>query len=72
MNFLIAILSSVYEYMIYEGEFQYKKSQYEFIEKDSIALMDPGGYYELVLHPAPLNFFTLFLLPFTIKGSIMK
>jgi hypothetical protein len=34
--------------------------------------MDPWRYSELVIHPPPLNFFTFFLLPFIIKGSIMK
>jgi hypothetical protein len=72
LNFLIAILSAVYDYMQEEGEFQYKKCKYEFIEKYSIALMDPWGYHELVIHPPPINFFTLFLFPFLIKGSIMK
>lgn len=72
LNFLIAILSAVYDYMQDEGEFEFKKCKYEFIEKYSIALMDPHGYYELVIHPPPINFFTIFLLPFMIKGSIMK
>lgn len=34
--------------------------------------MDNWRYSELVIHPAPLNFFTFFLLPFIIKNSIMK
>ena len=72
MNFLIAILSSVFEYMKDDGKFEFKKAKYEFIEKYSIALMDPNGYYEIVIHPPPINFFSLFLLPFLIKGSIMK
>jgi hypothetical protein len=33
LNFLIAILSTVYEKMMEEGEFEYKKCKYEFIEK---------------------------------------
>lgn len=40
LNFLIAILSSVYEYMQDDGKFEFKKAKYEFIEKYSIALMD--------------------------------
>lgn len=72
LNFLIAILSFVYEEMFIDGKFEYKKCKYEFIEKYSVALMDPWGYYEIVIHPPPINFFTLFILPFLIKGSIMK
>mmetsp|Transcript_43453 Transcript_43453/g.41915 ORF Transcript_43453/g.41915 Transcript_43453/m.41915 type:complete len:255 (-) Transcript_43453:762-1526(-) len=72
LNFLVAILSSVYEIMLNEGEFEYKKCKYEFIEKYSIAMQDPYGYSELVIHPAPLNAFTFFLLPFMIKPSFMK
>jgi hypothetical protein len=33
LNFLVAILSTVYEKMVDEGEFEYKKCKYEFIEK---------------------------------------
>ena len=40
MNFLIAILSAVYEYMIFEGEFEYKKAKYEYIEKYNVAFRD--------------------------------
>jgi hypothetical protein len=72
LNFLVAILSTVYEIMEDQGEFEYKKAKYEFIEKYSIALDEPDGYYELVIHPPPLNIFTLVLLPFMIKSSIMK
>ena len=72
LNFLIAILSAVYEFMMEEGEFEYKKAKYEFIEKYSIALTDPWGYSEIVIHPPPLNFLTIFLLPFMIKGVFMK
>ena len=40
LNYLIAILSTVYELMIEKGEFSYKQSKYEFIEKYSIAMLD--------------------------------
>lgn len=72
MNFLIAILSAVFDYMQDKGEFEYKRMKYDFIEKYSIALMEPWGYYELVIHPPPVNFFTFFLVFFIIKGSIMQ
>mmetsp|Transcript_45393 Transcript_45393/g.33176 ORF Transcript_45393/g.33176 Transcript_45393/m.33176 type:complete len:312 (+) Transcript_45393:2391-3326(+) len=72
LNFLVAILSSVYEIMLNEGEFEYKKCKYEFIEKYSVAMLDQNGYSELVVHPAPLNAFTFFILPFAVKPSFMK
>ena len=44
MNYLIAILATVYYIMIEEGEYSYKKKKYQFIEKYSIPLRDPNGY----------------------------
>ena len=40
LNFLVAILSTVYEIMQDHGEFSFKKNKYEFIEKYSVAMMD--------------------------------
>jgi hypothetical protein len=37
-----------------------------------VAFIDQWCYYELVIHPPPLNIFTFILLPFMIKGTIMK
>ena len=72
LNYLVAILSTVYETMFEGGEFQYKSSKYKFIEKYSVALRNEDRYYELVLHPAPLNFFTFFIYPFIFKASWMQ
>jgi len=72
LNYLVAILSTVYEIMIEYGEFSYKSNKYEFIEKYSIALLDQKGYCELVVHPPPLNFFALFIMPCIVKESWMK
>ena len=72
LNYLVAILSTVYEIMFEGGEFQYKSSKYKFIEKYSVALLEPSGYYEIVIHPPPMNFFTFFIYPFMVKGSLMK
>jgi len=71
-NYLVAILSTVYTIMQEEGEFAYKASKYQFIEKYSIAMLDNNGYSELILHPPPINVFTLFILPCVIKRSLMK
>jgi hypothetical protein len=35
-------------------------------------LLDPHGYYELVIHPPPINVFTLAILPCIIRKSIMR
>lgn len=72
LNFLVAILSTVYDIMMEHGEFSYKANKYEFIEKYSIAMLDPNGYAELVIHPPPINFFTAFILPFIVRKSLMK
>jgi len=72
LNYLIAILSQVYEIMIDYGQFSYKQNKYEFIEKYSIAMMDNYGYQELVIHPPPLNFFALPLIPCVVKRECMK
>lgn len=72
LNYLVAILATVYEVMKDEGEFSFKANKYQFIEKYSIAMLDPNGYSELIIHPPPLNVFTLFIVPFIIKKSLMK
>lgn len=58
MNYLIAILSTVYSYMNEVGEFEFRVNKYNFIEKYSIPMLEPG-YKELVVHPPPVNFFTI-------------
>jgi hypothetical protein len=72
LNFLVAILSTVYEIMQEHGEFSFKCNKYEFIEKYSVAMLDPNGYSELVIHPPPINLFSLFILPSVVKPTLMK
>ena len=72
LNFLVAILSTVYEIMQEHGEFAFKCNKYEFIEKYSIAMLDPNGYSELVIHPPPINIFSFFILPCVVKPNLMK
>ena len=72
INFLVAILSTVYQIMQDSGEFSYKANKYEFIEKYSVAMLDTHGYSELVVHPPPINFFTLFILPAMFRPTMMK
>jgi hypothetical protein len=72
LNYLVAILSTVYEIMKDQGEFSYKSNKYQFIEKYSIAMLDPNGYSELVIHPPPINVFVIFILPCIFRKSWMK
>ena len=71
LNFLIAILSTVYNIMMEGGEFEYKKNKYLFIEKYSVAMLNKWGYSELVMYPPPANFPMFFLLPFTFSKELM-
>lgn len=71
-NYLVAILTTVYSEMQEKGEFDYKTNRYKYIEKYSIAFLDSHGYSELILHPPPLNVFSIFLIPMVIRKSLMK
>jgi len=35
-------------------------------------MLDKNGYSELVIHPPPINIFTLLIIPCIIKPSLMK
>ena len=73
LNYLVAILSTVYEYMFYGGEFSYKANMYRYIEKYSIPDENKKGRGEVVMHPPPINILSYFIvLPFICKGSWMK
>jgi hypothetical protein len=73
LNYLIAILATVYELMHDFGEFSFKSNKYMFIEKYDIALRDKTGYSQLVVYPPPLNVFCIFISPFILsKSNMMK
>lgn len=73
LNYLVAILSMVYNEMHERGEFSFKSNKYMFIEKYKIAMEDKTGYAQLVIYPPPLNFFSLFIMPFTLsKGNMLR
>jgi len=40
LNYLIAILSTVYNQMLEKGDFSYKSNKYQYIERYSIAMLD--------------------------------
>ena len=70
LNFLVAILTTVYDIMIRNGDFYAIEYEYKFIQKYMKALEDNNGYHQLILYPPPLNFFIiplLFLAPFKPK-----
>jgi hypothetical protein len=72
LNYLIAILSTVYENMIDLGAYYLKSDTYKFIEKYSIPILDDAGFQELVVYPPPLNLFTILLFPFAMKPESMR
>lgn len=63
LNYLVAILATVYEEMLEEGEFIYMCKKYFYIERYMIAFQDDGGYTELIVHAPPVNFNLIFLMP---------
>jgi hypothetical protein len=64
LNYLVAILGSVYGEMGEKGAFYYKYYKYKYIERYAVAFKDIHGYYEFIIHPPPINLFLVFLLPF--------
>lgn len=71
LNYLIAILSTVYEEMAELGDFAYKSSKYQYIERYQIPMQDQWGYEELVVHPPPINYLTGLLTFCIFKANMM-
>ena len=69
LNYLIAILSTVFSYMEEEGDFMFKALQYMYVERYQIARLDKKGLEELVVYPAPLNIFSVVLIPFYFRNG---
>jgi len=67
LNYLVAILSTVYEQMLEKGDFRFKCYRYSYIERYKIAFKDDNGYSELVVHPPPFNMGLIFILPAVFK-----
>ena len=62
LNYLIAILATIYEVMLEKGDFAYKSNKYMYIERFYIPMQDMWGYTELVVHPPPMNYISGLLL----------
>ena len=69
LNFMIAILSNVYEIMRNVGDFDFKANMYSYIEKYQIVMNDNQGYEEFIIHPSPLNLTTFILIPFYMRAA---
>ncbi len=72
LNYLIAILTTVYEEMLQQGDFAYKSNKYMYIERFFIPLQDQWGYTELVVHPAPMNYISSILLLTVFDDGLMR
>lgn len=71
MNYLIAILSSTYEKMKQSGVFSFKQNLYSYCERYILAFSD-RAYGEMVLHPPPLSYISIILLPFLPSRKAME
>jgi hypothetical protein len=61
LNYLIAIVTTVYEDNIESGDFVFKSNKYMYIERFMIPL-ENDTYSQLVMHPPPLNLISSLLL----------
>ena len=73
LNFLVAILQTVYEAMIRNGDFYSTQYQYIFITKYLKAMEEDNGYDKLIVFPPPLNFLLVpLLLVFPSRRAVTK
>jgi len=72
INYIIAMLMTVYNGMREKGDFAYKSNRYEYIERYQTALSDGWGYSELVTNPAPLNMVMVVVLPWIFNKPMFK
>ena len=71
LNYLVALLSTVYSDMEEMGDFAFKQNKYQYIERYMIAFRDEWGYNELIIHAPPLNLGISLLLPCLFKKDMM-
>ena len=70
LNYLIAILSTTYENMKQTGIFKYKVNLYQYCERFMIAF-EEKAYGEIVLHPPPLSYISMIMMPFVWSSFLM-
>lgn len=70
LNYLIAILSTTYENMKQTGIFKYKVNLYQYCERFMIAF-EEKAYGEIVLHPPPLSYISMVMIPFVWSSFLM-
>jgi len=70
LNYLIAILSTTYENMKQTGIFKYKVNLYQYCERFMIAF-EEKAYGEIVLHPPPLSYISMIMMPFIMSSFLM-
>jgi len=68
LNYLIAILTLTYEKMQQTGIFQYKCNLFQYCERYMASFQDEC-YGQLIVYPAPLNYFLIAILPFMCCGK---
>lgn len=72
LNYLVAILSTIYEQMMEKGDFAFKCNKYKYIERYNISFQDQWGYSELVVHSPPLNLSLIVLLLAVLDKNAMQ
>lgn len=59
LNYLVAILTTVYDIMIRNGDFYSIEYQYIFLTKYLLAIEERNGYESFIMMPPPLNYLIL-------------
>ena len=72
LNYLVAILATVYGEMQEVGIFSWNVNRYQFIERYNIAFQDINGYFELILHAPPINILLVSILPSIFAADKMQ
>eukprot|EP00347_Sterkiella_histriomuscorum_P020408 403337919 len=63
LNFLVAIIDSIYQYMLKDGEFQAKKYRFYFYNSKMLAFeMSTDDLDSMIIHPPPYNVLSLVLI----------
>ncbi len=72
LNYMVAIINTVYNSMIDNGDFYAIRFSYQFVSKYIKALSEKNGYEKLILFPPPLNLFCIPLIVFSPKPTAVK